>query len=321
MKKLALTLIVLLSLGVVAGFSLKLFSHEKVRTFRITRRQETMASPLSQSEESDLHKLLSQALLSMKTWDGRTDTGCPEVNEKQFNLTETIKEKEGQEIEIRLDVRENTLVVYLDQLRMYLVFPRLHDKGLAPPIDRQFCEKSYADSVATQKQYPYFERSKKTVRGDPGMTAIIDQINEKYPSPDDDKITREEVRTYRVPTLTAKAVEPYDDWNNEKKDLYKRILEIMQREACLSLSYSPNYPVTVTVPDFNLGDPDIHLLLTGHSRNSSSIEWIIFSRDVSNGKYTAEPAKNLGLADEIKPLIPLIKAKQAKQITVECRTK
>lgn len=315
MKKLALTLIVILSLVVVAGFSLKLLLHGEVTASR-TSRQETMASPLSQTEESDLNKLLSLALLSMKTWDGRTDTGCPEVNEKQFNLTETIREKEGKEIEIRLDVRENSLVVYLDQLRMYLVFPRLHDKGLAPPIDRQFCEKSYEDSIATQKQYPYFERSKKTVRGDPGMTAIVDRINERYPASDYNKITREESRRYRVPTLTAKAVEPYDAWNDEKRNLYERVLEVAREEALLHCQ--PDKPVRMTIPDFEIGDPDIHVLLDAPATRRT-VEWITFSRDVISGKYTAEPAKNLGLADEIKPLIPLIKAKQAKQVTVECR--
>lgn len=315
MKKSTLSMIISISLLFVIGVKSKRFAPSGISPW------EPVASPLTQVEESDLHRLLSLALLSMKTWDGRTDTGCPEVNEKQFNLTETIKEKEGQEIEIRLDVRENSLVVYLDQLRMYLVFPRLHDLGLAPPVDRQFCEKSYEDSVATQRQYPYFERSKKTVRGDPGLTAIVDRVNGKYPSADYDKSTREEIRKYQVPILSAKAVEPFETWSKEKKRLYEEILQTVNKEACLGLNRRPNSPVTVIIPDFEVGDPDIHLWFKGDSIQHSSIEWITFSRNVSDGEHTAEPVKNLGLLDEIKPLIPLIKERQVKQVTLACGPK
>jgi hypothetical protein len=321
MKKLAVTLLVLLSLGAVAGFSVKLFSHEKVRAFRNTTRQETMASQLSQSEESDLNKLLSLALMSMKTWDARTGTGCPEVDGKPFVLTQEIKEKEGREIEIKLDVRENSVVVFLDQLRMYLVFPRLHDQGLAPPIERQFCEKSYEESVATQKKYPYFERSKKTVRGDPGMTAIVDEINGRYPYPDDDRITRQETRRYQVPILSALPVEPFETWSKEKKLLYERILQIVNTEGCLGLNRAPNSPVTVIIPDFQVGDPEIHLWFKGDSIQHSSVEWIRFSREVNSEEYAAEPVKNLGLLDEIKFLVPLIKARQVKQVALACEPK
>src|SRR5207248_1359906 len=152
--------------------------------------------------------------------------GCSDLEGRDFNLSETIKEVEGQQIQVRLDLRENSLVVYLDALRMYLVFPRLHDRGLAPPIDRHFCEKSYDAAVAAQKQYPYFERSKKDVRGDPGMTAIIDEINEKYPSADYDKTTRQEARKYQVPILTTKDVSPYAAWSDDHKNLYERIMKV-----------------------------------------------------------------------------------------------
>jgi hypothetical protein len=150
------------------------------------------------------------------------------------------------------------------------------------------------------------------------MTEIVDQINEKYPSPDYDKVTREEVRTYRVPMLTAEAVEPYEAWNDEKRSLYERVLEVARAEAVLHCQ--PDKPVLMTVPDFQIGDPDIYVLLDAPATRRT-VEWITFSRDLSSGEFTAEPAKNLGLADEIKPLVPLIKARQVKQLSVPCRLK
>jgi hypothetical protein len=313
MKKLALGLVIVIPLVLLIGFKSSLFS-QKAKAPTSPARHETLASPLSQAEDSDLQKLLSLALLSFKTWeDGYT--GCSDANGKDFNLADSIKEEEGKERETRLDVRENSLVVYLDPLRMYLVFPRLHDRGLAPPIDRQFCEKSYEDAVATQKQYPYFERSKKDVRGDPGMTAVVDEINEKYPSPDYDKITREEVRRYQVPLLNANTIEPYAAWTREKRNLYDRVLEVAREEAIFHCK--PDKPVRVTIPDFEIGNPNIYVLLEAPATRTT-VEWIKFSRDVASGEYIAAPAKNLGLADEVKPLVRLIKREQVKQVSVTC---
>lgn len=312
MKKLILTFVVVVTLLVV-GLKANLFRQMRQAPSSIPRR-EILASAMSKAEERDLEKLFALALLSIKTWDGTP--GCLEPDGKQFKLADTIKENEGQEIEMNLDVRENSLVVYVDALRMYLVFPRLHDRGLAPPIDRQFCEKSFQDAVAAQKQYPYFEQSKKDVRGDPALTAIVALINEKYPSADYDKITREESRSYRVPVLTASPVQPYDSWRDEKKRLYGLILEVARTEAILHCR--PGKPVRMTIPNFEVGDPSTYVLLEAQGIRTT-VEWINFSRDVADGQYNAEPAKNLGLKDEIDPLIRLINRQQIAQVNVDCQ--
>lgn len=74
------------------------------------------------------------------------------------------------------------------------------------------------------------------------------------------------------------------------------------------------------VPDFEIGDPKIYLLLEA-SGTRTTIEWLNFGRDVPSGEYTAELAKNFGLPDEIDIFSRLIKRKQPRQVSVECSAK
>lgn len=316
MKKIALVLIIATSSLIALGLRSRIFPR-KIETRSDRAPQERLASLLTEREERDLQKLVPLALMSIKEWF--QPINCLEREKvAEVNFAEIVKHHEGQGVEMKLDIRENSVIVYLDAMRTYLLFPRLHALGLAPARYDIFCEKSYADKVAAQKQYPYWANSKKSVRDDPRMTALVDQLNEKYPAADYDKVVREEVRRYQVPVLTPRRVEPLSTWSDEKRHLYERILEVARKDAIFQCK--PGKRVTMFVPDFEIGDPKIDLLLEAPGTRTT-IEWLNFSRDVSSGEYTAELAKNFGLPDEIEIFSRLIKRKQVSQVSVECPAK
>jgi hypothetical protein len=274
-----------------------------------------VAAQLTEAEEKDLQKLLRATLLFNKTWL-RTIDGCRQGSEvNRIDIAETIGKKEGQNIGLRLIVRQNSVIVILDSLHLYLVFPRLHSKGLGPAEERTFCENSYEESVQAQKQYQYFDRSKKDVLGDPGLTAIVDLINARYPSADYDRENRQETRNYLIPTLLTKPVQPYAAWSDEKKGLYQAAIETARNEALLHCK--PGKTVKVITPDFDIGDPEIYILLEDPAKKVS-VEWIKFNREVLSAEYKAEHAKNLMLPDEISTLVSLIRAKAVRELTVGC---
>lgn len=236
---------------------------------------------LTEREERELGELMPQALAWAVTWTPEPTSCPPGVPEQQtLDLRELYNRYEGREVEMRLDIGENDLKVYLIPLHTSLSFTRLHDLGLSPPRLGLFCKD------------------------------VPEEIRRDH-----------QVRSYSVAPIVKQLSPAEATWGNDKQQLYARVLEVVQREACFSLSYSTGKSVKVTVPDFEVGDPEIYVLFEGppsKSNNGTSIEWIDLGRDSSSGAYTAEHMKNFGRPDETKQLAELIRRKRVRETVVEC---
>lgn len=135
--------------------------------------------------------------------------------------------------------------------------------------------------------------------------------------PPEDKVVGEETRRYRMMQGTDGRANKMVDWSDEKTALYDRVLDVIRDQE--KLSCTTGETVEVTIPNFNLGDPAIYILINGPFYGGGDyIEWIDFDREPSTGEYSARHMKSLGLPDEVRPLVPLIKSRQIKHLKLGC---
>ena len=114
-----------------------------------------------------------------------------------------------------------------------------------------------------------------------------------------------------------------DSLNNNviKKNLYGRIVELVKGNACYSLSNESGGKIRITVPDFEVGDPEIYILLQGNKTNFSdgvSIDWIRFGLSSEDNQYQPILEKNFGLLDETASRKKIIKENQIRTFEVSC---
>jgi len=275
----------LVAVGVVLLiFVVALIASRAPQTHSSGKHQARSLPTLTQAEERGLDELIPQALTWAVTWVPEP-TSCPlgVPEQETLDLTELYKRYEGQEVEMRLDITENNLKVYLVPLQTSLSFARLHNLGLSPPRLDFFCED------------------------------VPEEVKKHH-----------QVRSYLVAPVVKQPAQSEATWNIEKKRLYEQVLEVIQREACFSVSHAPGKSIKVTVPDFNVGDPEIYVLFEGPPSqfdNGITIEWINFRRNPSSGDHTAEHMKNFGLPDETRRFAEVIRRKRVRETEVECSKK
>src|SRR6266536_274963 len=285
-------------------------------------RLETHRARLTEAEERDLEKLIPQTLSWIATWI--QPTNCL-VNEEihKLDFVETYKKYERKEIEAGLEVHERSLVVSLDSLHTSLSFARLYDAGLSPAEFNLFCENSYKEYEAEvsrlqEMNRPRYEEMLKEQRvRDSKSAEVMDRIRKTHPHPTEDGVMGEEMRRYRMTQLTERGGSEIVDWSDEKKALYQRVLDVIRDQT--KCAFERVEAVEATIPDFNLGDPAMYVLMRGPFYGGGNyIEWIDFDRNPSTGEYTARHMKSFGLPDEVQPLVPLIKRRQIKQLHLRC---
>lgn len=242
---------------------------------------------------------------------------------QELDFAETYKKYEGQEIEMGVEIHERSVVVSFDALHTSLSFACLYDSGLSPAEDNLFCENSYKESKAEVSRLQeinrpgYEEMLKEQRQRNPKSAEVMDRIRAVHPSPPEDKIVKEETRRFRMTKLTESHAQEVVNWGEKKKALYHRVLEVVRDQA--KFGCGPGEKVEVTIPDFNLGDPAIYVLMKGPLYDvGHEIEWIDFDCDLSTGEYTAQHVKSFGLPDEIRSLVSMIKKKQITQLKLEC---
>jgi hypothetical protein len=125
----------------------------------------------------------------------------------------------------------------------------------------------------------------------------------------------------KLPTLASSSIFSVED-EDAKKRLYERIVKLVKENACLSLSNSTNNEVIhIAIPNFNLGDPEIYVLLQGGKSeyfNGLSVDWIGFELNNQDREFYPKLNKNFGLPDEVAPFVKLIKQNQIGSFQVSC---
>ena len=325
MKKVMLISIATCVLLLIVAFFISRVSSQATQMSINSNHQVSSPSPLTQAEERDLQKFTPQSLAWAATWV--EPNNCWLKEDIPLNLSEVYKRHEGQKVEMRLSITRDHLKVYLVPLHTSLSFTRLYERGLSPPRLDYFCEATYEAHIANaQRLEQQIHRTGEAIRRqqeaiDPKLGERIEEENKKYPSMSEDKTERQEIKTYLVPPLVGQSIQAEATWNDEKRQLYGQVQSVAQREACYSLSNTIGNQVAGTIPDFDVGDPEIYILFEGQPSqfgNGISIEWIRFKRNPSSGDYTAEHVKNFGLPDETKQLVPLIRKKRVGKVEVKC---
>jgi len=108
--------------------------------------------------------------------------------------------------------------------------------------------------------------------------------------------------------------------SSQKSHMLNRIKTLEMEKACFSLSNSSNERIRVTIPDFDVGDPELYVLLQGNRSGASdgkSIDWIRFETR-SDGEIIPVLDKNFGLPDEVKSFSPLIERMKYASVDVDC---
>jgi hypothetical protein len=316
-KTLLLASIVVVTIS--TGVSMKLsLQNPKVAVDSEPRK---VSATLTTAEEHDLQKFLPQTLawVAMR----RQPTNCL-LNGQivDYNFAALYKQYESQEIEISLDVGENTLVAYSDLLLIYIRFKRLREFGLAPRDHQTYCGTSYAalkiwpaDS-GTGQTSPIVEQARRSQANPKAIEALESNIKE-HPVTPENTIRRQETRRVLLRPLDQDSGDDEDPGSEQKNRLYQKILSVIREQAVLGCA--PGAVVTATIPDFKIGDPSIYVLINGPGYFVDPyIEWLDFDREASTGEYIAGHRKDLALPEEVAPFRSLIKSKQIGQIKINC---
>lgn len=276
----------------------------------------TSPAGLTEAEERDLRQLIPQTLSWIAIW--RQPTTCLVSNQiQELDFAATYKKMPNQEIEMDLEIRQRSVEVSFDRLHVSLKFERLYNLGLAPADVNVFCENSYreykADVARVSAQNPI--QPNETRSGEQKKPEeVLNRLRQMHPSPPEDQIIGTESRRH---TIKSEVPASTTTDNEEKRVLYGRILEEVRKEIALGCSRGQtNY---VTIPDFNIGDPAVYVLINGpYFGGGDYIEWIDFRRDRSSGEYVAQHVKSFGLPAEVDAFVKLIKQKSAKRKTLSC---
>lgn len=306
-------------LAISTGVSMRLSVQSPKGTAYSEPRKDS--APLTTAEEHDLQKLLPQTLAWVAKW--WQPTNCL-LNGQivEYNFAALYKQYESQDIEISLDVGENTLVAYSDPLLIYVGFKRLHEFGLAPRDIQTYCGTSYAQlkvwpvDSGTGQTSPIVEQARRS-QADPKFIEAMEAAIKKHPPTPENTIRRQETRKALLRPLGQDSGDDEDPGGEQKTRLYEKVLAVIREQAVFGCA--PRAVVTATIPDFKIGDPSIYVLINGPGYDGLPyIEWIFFDRAASTGEYIAGHRKTFGLPDEVEPLRSLIKSKQIGQIKMNC---
>lgn len=314
-KTLLLGTIVVLAIS--TGVSMRL----SLQSPKVTAEPRRNSAPLTVAEEHDLQKFLPQTL----AWIATRSQPTPCLLNGQivdYNFAALYKQSESQEIEISLDVSENTLVAYSDPLLIYIRFKRLREFGLAPSEHRTYCGASYADlklwpvDSGTGQTSPIVEQARRSQANPKAIEALESNIKNDPVTPEN-TIRRQETRRVLLRPLGQDSWDDEDPGNEQKNRLYQTILSVIREQAVLGCA--PGAVVTATIPDFKIGDPSIYVLIDGPAYfGAPYIAWLYFDREASTGEYIAGHRKDIALPEEVAPVRSLIKSKQIGQIKINC---
>lgn len=277
-------------LVVLTGFCLLVVVERKnvlLTTWRVSGNDSNGVAPLTAAEERDLARFLPQMLKWAVRWLIATIT-CED--DLRINIADEIKRYEGKQIEGKLFVSDDYVIIFFDAIHLCIRFKRLHQLGLSPPEFEAFCERSYGEYISKQQRR--------------GWGWLIDA-----------GVWQTQIEQFHVGAL-AEASRGADQWSEEKKELYASLLEVVKRQA--RFHCSPQHrTVRAKIPDFEVGDPWVVVLFDA-PLGARPAMLIDFDRDVTSGAFRAVFAKDFGLPDELAAVEAAIKGQRMVEVEFDC---
>jgi len=259
------------------------------------------STTLNAEEEAALSELLDNTLSWIRVWAPGPFNFLQGREVVAYHMPAVFKQQEGHEVEMRLVITNAKLTVYMAQLHVRLNFIRLRELGLSPPSIIFFGEDSNDNRlVAEQQEAQQSKLQERELRAFPEPSESLRKELEKkaagLPANGEQKI---EERVYKVPVLSERHSSPNEPWDAERDGLYKQIVSIVddqvKRYYCRR-----GLKVHVTIPYFNLGDPEIYILITFPGKAKRFIEWVGFTQDITTGQFSTYGTKQIRRSDELQ---------------------
>lgn len=270
---------------------------------------EQSPQPLTKYEEQDLQRLLPQTLEWAARWE--EPTNCLGQDAK-LDIAEKIRQSQGEEIQLHLEIAENKLLVSADSLHLFLSFTRLYEKGLTPPGLYRFCEETYADYLSARERADSSWRD--AVKENP---ALMERL--EHTSLTTHAVSKEEVRMYALDTFRVYSpAREVAKWSDEKRELYDRIVETVRHEA--NLGCEDGKSAIISIPDFNVGDPIIYVSIKDgyYGPDELRVLKVTLDRDHVSGKFTAMASRSFGIDNEQKSFVKKISLWQVATFKIHC---
>lgn len=282
---------------------------------------------LSQTEINELKILTNQTLLWIKIWEPkpwRCKTG------EELNMPEIFDSLEGKEVEMRIKKLKNNFTVYLISLHLKFDVKRTENSALGIPSVEYFCEDTYEARIAVEKQnVQQMQRWKTQVEKHsltiPNPTILenrryaksLKEENKEIQTMESEEQAIVETKFYKVPKLDSN-FERNQDITDQKRDLYEQIAFIIQNQAeqfyCAS-----NERIKAVIPEFNIGDPAIYILIKSPNSIETSVAWLNFTRNGSTKDFSVYFVKDIELPkDRVNYLSSTIISRQINEFYVDC---
>jgi hypothetical protein len=280
--------------------------------------QDTPAA-LTVEEETTLNKLLDNTLSWIQVWAPGPFNFLKENKIIAYHMPTVFKQQEGHEVEVRLIITNAKLVVYMAQLHIRLTFIRFRGLGLGPPAIIFFGEDSNDNRLIAERQEAQQLKSQDAYSMDfpelpENLRKELDKKAASLPKGEGQKI---ENRIYKVPVLGNQLAYPHEPWGAEQEDLYQQVVSIVDDQVKHYYCES-GLKIRVTIPYFNLGDPEIYVLVSMSGKAKKFVEMIGFTRDFATGQISAYQGKQISRLSELEYWSPQIETNKYTEREIVC---
>ena len=121
-------------------------------------------------------------------------------------------------------------------------------------------------------------------------------------------------------TLNQRKFKSVDD--PEKHALFEALIKYANDIACHRLQTDVGQKVKISIPNFEVGDPGIYLLITQkpseYELSGETIEWVDFDFNAGKNQFLPKFSKSFGLPDELAHWAKIIRENTLKTLTLPC---
>lgn len=273
---------------------------------------------MSQEEKAELLRMIPHVIAWMVDWYSGDKAPCPEG--ENIALKNQLEKAPNKQVMATIEASRSKIFVTMDALHHRFVFGRTQGKGLYLQTHNRYCTSSYAEHVKK-----YEDSSKIAIQT---MKATLDKLSAlgiKVPSEsEEDKVIlyREDV-LFDVSSLLPdkqRHAERKSEWDIAKKSLYNKFLNAVSLDS--RVTCEKGLEIELSIPDFEIDDPGIYLLLIerpGYSNASGrSIVYLGFRKNDSNTGHEISEIKLIGLEDEVNYFAKKIKEKSPRAEKIIC---
>jgi len=244
--------------------------------------------PLTHEEEEGLAQLLPQSLRWVAEWNDHSFV-CRERG--QINWFDNWHALQGRTISIKILRSDKHLEVAIEPLHLAFDFLRLHELGLGPALPVHFCENSIEEFLTRKREFAenMTQSSKETIEhlhSDPRMAPLFEHLNEEAKPFKDSGETIEESREFKMPLM----VSPQRRTSTSETQQMLVHLAIAAAQKDVLQMCSPGDRYELIVPEMEVGDPGIYILVKAVKTGEICIEDVYFDRNPS-GEYHAFSGK------------------------------